>query len=92
MASSSATTSNNTVATVNIPRVRFFSAVLFLASSIIYALSRIISGIELSGLYRTAMFSAIFTELLTLRMFLPVREKYSIIYVVHHHVGVRFYS
>lgn len=67
-----AATSNNVVATVNIPRVRFFCAVFFLASSLVYSLSRVISGIELSALYRTAMFTAVFTELITLRMFLPV--------------------
>ena len=59
-------------ATISVPRARFFFASLFVASSTIYALSRIISGINLIALYRTAMFSAIFTELLTLKMFIPV--------------------
>ena len=62
----------NIVATVNIPRLRFLCGLLFLASSGIYTISRVISGIEMGGLYRIAMFSSILTELLTLRMTMSV--------------------
>jgi hypothetical protein len=57
---------------MSVPRVRFFAASIFIVSSYIYLLSRIVSGTEFSALYRTAMFASIFIELLTLRMSVPV--------------------
>jgi len=62
----------NSLATISVPRARFIFAAVFVASATIFALSRIISGTELPALYRTAMFCAIFTELLTLKLFIPV--------------------
>jgi hypothetical protein len=62
----------NSLATISVPRVRFIFATAFVGFATIYSVSRIISGTEFPALYRTAMFCAIFTELLTLKLFIPV--------------------
>lgn len=67
-----APSAQNSLSTISVPRVRFIFAATFVSLATIYALSRIISGIESPLLYRTAMFCAIFTELLTLKLFIPV--------------------
>lgn len=71
-----APSSTDPLATISVPRVRFIFAATFVASATIYALSRIISGTELPSLYRTAMFCSIFTELLTLKLYIPVLKEY----------------
>ena len=61
--------------TISLPRARFITTVIFITSSTIYALSRIISGINMQSLYRTAMFSSIFVELLAFNMTIPVKSQ-----------------
>lgn len=76
-----ATVSN---ATISIPRARFIFASFFVISSIVYALSRIISGVNILALYRAAMFSAIFSEVLALRMTFTVRNAINSPFFFHY--------